>query len=248
MNDGNDDKDHEEKQKEKSCSNTISEDEDEGLNVEKSIGSDEDDDSDAPPKLVKMKEEEEEGKGVIDLKSMSDESRNNLSQNISSTRVFTTSEFEKMRKLVEREQKLRRDPRAAAKRRRALARKGTAFEQLSDGDDTDESLSDDDDEGEQTVSTHGVVNPEDIMAMAKKKRMNKAQRIQKIMAGREKFQSKTRAGGTTNTEKTRKKSFVMTKFSYNARSKIGQKETSKGSRKKKIMKGSHDAKKRRRKT
>merc|ERR1712127_659371 len=156
---------------------------------------------------------------------------------------FTTADFEKMRKLVEREQRSRRDPRFAAKRKRAIA-KGRDFEELSDDDDGMSSSDDDEDEG---VSTHGAVNPVDIMAMAKRKRMNKAERLEKIIAGREKFQAKARAGGATNTEKNRKKSFVMTKFSYRTRKKMGQKETSKKSGKKTIFKGSHAAKKRRRK-
>jgi len=159
---------------------------------------DEGDDNEAP-KLVEMKESKDgslnpvsdegnEGKSnaTIDLKSMSKEERRKLRQDMSSTRVFTTSDFEKMRKLVEREQKIRRDPRAAAKRKHAIA-KGKEFEELSDDDI---SLDSDDEQG---VSTHGVVNPIDIMANAKKKRMNKAERLEKIIEGRSKFEQKVRA-------------------------------------------------------
>ena len=156
----------------------------------------EDEEEDEAPDLVKVTEnkdgsvsvskadgeEDKEGSSTIDLKSMSAEERKKLVQDVSSTRVFTTADFEKMRKLVEREKRLRRDPRAAAKRKRALAQ-GKDFEELSD----DDSDVDDEEEG---VSTHGVVNPMEIMANAKKKRMNKAERLEKIIAGREKFHSK----------------------------------------------------------
>ena len=47
------------------------------------------------------------------------------------------------------------------------------------------------------------------MAEAKRKRQPEAEKIEKIMAGREKFQHKSRAGGSTNKEKKRKKNFLI---------------------------------------
>merc|ERR1712070_526937 len=79
---------------------------------------------------------------VLDLSKMTQEERNKLKQEISSTRVFTAADFIKMRKLVEREERARRDPREAARRKRAIAR-GQEFDELSD-DDFDDSDDEDD--------------------------------------------------------------------------------------------------------
>jgi protein SDA1 len=152
-------------------------------------GEDEESDDEVAPELVPMKEGVDgkmvpDQKKSIDLSKMSTEERSKLKQDVSSGRVFTASDFATMKRLVEREEKLKRDPRAAARRKRAIA-KGKGFEILSDDDGSDV---DSDDEDGPTIT--GVVNPEDIMAMAKRKRMNKAERLQKIIAGREKFESK----------------------------------------------------------
>jgi len=87
-------------------------------------------------------------------------------------------------------------------------------------------------------------------ADAKRKRMSKAEKSEKIIEGRVKFETKERAGGSTNTEKKRKKNFAMSKFSFDARKKIGEKTTAKMGRKQERSKldgGGRDAKKRRRK-
>ena len=77
---------------------------------------------------------------------------------------------------------------------------GKDFDELSDDDSDVESDSD-------AVKTAGAVVPDDIMAEAKRKRQSKAEKLEKIMAGREKFQHKAPAGGSTNAneEKKRKK-------------------------------------------
>ena len=104
-------------------------------------------------------------------------------------------------------------PREAARRKRAIAR-GQGFDELSE-DDFD---ADSDDE-EDAIRIKGAVNPDTIMAEAKRKRKSKAERLQKVLAGREKFEANDRAGGSTNTEKERKKNFLMSKSSKRARSK-----------------------------
>jgi protein SDA1 len=151
-----------------------------------------------------------------------------------------------MQKLVEREKRLQRDPREAARRKRAVAR-GENVTALSDDDDSS------DDGGvdvERRVQISGAVTPEDIAALAARKRQSKAEKLQKIIAGRTAFESKSRAGGSTNVEKKRKKNFQMSKFSAEARTKGRDKgsvtkrnEGSQGKRKQ--LK--HDKKKRRRK-
>eukprot|EP00985_Skeletonema_marinoi_P012971 scaffold6371_cov93-Skeletonema_marinoi.AAC.1 len=88
------------------------------------------------------------------------------------------------------------------------------------------------------------------MADAKRKRMSKAEKLEKIIEGRVKFETNERAGGSTNTEKKRKKNFAMSKYSFDARKKIGEKTTAKMGRKQERSKldgGGRDAKKRRRK-
>jgi protein SDA1 len=193
--------------------------------------------------------DEEEEEEVLDLSKMTSEERDLLKQKMSSTRIFTTSDFIKMRKLVERENRAKRDPREAARRKRALARSGTDFEALSDDDD-DDNNSDGSDEDEQMHVT-GVVNPTDLMAMSKRKRQSKAEKLQKILAGRTKFEAKAREGGSTNVEKKRRKNFVLTKFSQETRAKNAGKGTlsalGKRGRVGKKKQLAHDAKKRRRK-
>ena len=133
------------------------------------------------PELVLVDE-----KTSIDLNKMSEKEKKELKMKTSSTRIFTASDFEKMRKLVARKKELQRDPRAAARLKRSIAKSGTDFEELS-GDESDD-LSEDDG----GVRISGAVCPEDIMAMAKKKRLNKAERLEKVIEGRERFVSKVR--------------------------------------------------------
>jgi len=204
----------------------------------------EDSDNEAPQLMLlnddgkEQKEEESDSDGVIDVSKMSDKERNLLQQEVSSTRVFSTADFDRMRKLVEREKRAKRDPREAARRKRAIAA-GKEFEELSD-DDSDY----DSDEG---IRISGAVNPGDIMADVKKKRISKAEKLEKIVAGREKFESKSRDGGSTNIEKKRKKNFQMTKYAFASRQKRSEKDSVRQLRKGKSLKHDRDSKKRRRK-
>merc|ERR1712238_64632 len=143
------------------------------------------------------------------------------------------------KKLVDRQQRAKRDPRLAARLKHAKA-KGEEFADMSDSDDSDD---------DENIHIKGAVNTMDLMAEAKKKRMSKAEKLEKIIEGREKWESKQRAGGSTNTEKTRKKSFAMTQHSFSTRKKMGEKTTAKQGRKtkNKLKDGGRAAKKRRRK-
>jgi protein SDA1 len=202
----------------------------------------EDSDDDSAPNLVLLDGEQtaKQEDSALDLAKMSAEERELLKQQVSSTRVFSAADFEKMRKLVEREQRAKRDPREAARRKRAIAR-GQEFEELS-GDDSSDSESDEEDR----LRVSGVVNPEDIMGVASRKRQSKAERLQKVIAGRQQFESKQREGGSTNVEKKRKKNFLMSKFSRDLQCKAREKGglNKKRGRKKQL---GHEAKKRRRK-
>jgi protein SDA1 len=184
--------------------------------------------------------DEGEGPKVIDLSKMTMEQRDKLKQEISSTRVFTSSDFEKMRKLVEREKQAKRDPREAARIKRAIAR-GDEFQELS------EDSGDDSSDEEKEVRVTGAVSPRDLLALAKRKRQSKAEKLSKIIAGRSEFESKQRPGGTTNTEKKRKKNFLMSQHSYDARHKGNGKGTLSKKRDYDKITDGHDAKKRRRK-
>mmetsp|Transcript_18169 Transcript_18169/g.44960 ORF Transcript_18169/g.44960 Transcript_18169/m.44960 type:complete len:818 (+) Transcript_18169:59-2512(+) len=198
------------------------------------------DDEEAPELVVHEKSDEATDDPVIDLAKMTPEEREKLKQDVSSTRIFSTADFIKMRKLVEREKRLKSDPREAARRKRAIAR-GQDFEDLSD-----DSSVDDEDE----IHIKGAVNQFEIMAEAKRKRQNKAERLEKILAGRTSFESNERAGGSTNTEKARRKNFLMSKSSRGARAKgrgKGGLNIKRGNPTMKMQKGGHEAKKRRRK-
>jgi protein SDA1 len=219
-----------------------SEDEvEEGSDAEEEVMEMESDDDEEAPDLV-VNEGAEGEEEVIDLSKMTQEERDKLKQHVSSTRVFTAADFEKMRRLVEREERAKRDPREAARRKRAIAQ-GREFEELSD----EESDVDSDDE---EIRISGAVNPGEIMAEAKRKRTHKAEKLKKIIAGRDKFESKERAGGSTNVEKLRKKNFLMSKSSRENRSKGrgkgGLSQPQRGNTTAKKQEG-REAKKRRRK-
>jgi protein SDA1 len=218
------------------------------------VESDDDEDEEAPDLVVvdpkesvtnvasAARQEDDDDEEVLDLSKMTHEEREQLKQHVSSTRVFSTADFIKMRKLVEREDRARRDPREAARRKRAVAQ-GREFEELS-GDDSDGAEEDEDE-----IHIKGAVNPDQIMAMARRKRQSKAEKLQKILAGREAFESKARAGGSTNAEKLRRKNFLMVKSSRAARAKSMEKgglSAKRGHGGKKAPLG-HEAKKRRRK-
>lgn len=175
--------------------------------------------------------------GVMDVSKMSVEERDKLKQDVSATRIFSAADFAKMRQLVDREQRAKRDPREAARRKRAIAR-GEDYDDLSDSDDSDD----------EEIRVSGAVNPMDIAAEAKRKRQSKAERLESILAGREKFETQSRDGSSTNTEKMRNKNFMMSKHSFGARNKGNGKTALKMSRKdSRKFQGTHDAKKRRRK-
>jgi protein SDA1 len=202
------------------------------------------DEDEEAPDLVRVDKADatKEGEGeeeVLDLSKLTPEERDKLKQDVSSTRIFSTADFLKMRKLVERENRAKRDPREAARRKRAIAR-GQEFEELS-GEDSDGDSEEDDE-----IHIKGAVNPGDIMGAASKKRKSKFEKLTKVLAGREKFENKQRAGGSTNTEKKRKKNFLMSKSSKGARTK-GRGKGGLSEQRGKPQFG-HEAKKRRRKT
>ena len=189
------------------------------------------------PTLVNLDKQEADEK-ALELSKMSVEEREKLKSEMSASRIFTARDFDRMRKLVAKEQRMKMDPRENARRKRAIAR-GLDPDDLSDDSDSDE---------EAPVKIAGAVNPEDIMAHARKKRQNKAERLEKALAGRSQFEFRDRDGGSTNIEKKRKKNFLMTKFSRDARSKgkgKGGLNKKQYENKKKTMK--HEARKRRRK-
>jgi len=185
---------------------------------------------------------QDDDNAVIDLSKMTPEERAKLRMEVSATRNFTAADFAKMKKLVERERRAKRDPREAARRKRALA-KGDGFEELSD----DDGSGSDDDEKDH-IEVNGRVNPIDIMATATKKRASKAERLGKVLEGREKFESQSRTGGSTNIEKKRKKNFVMSKFSHEARTKGKGKGRRQEAKNGKNINSDHENKKRRRKS
>lgn len=137
----------------------------------------EDEDGEGKPKA----DGEDGSKQQLDLSKLPEKERAKLQQEMSSTRIFTAAEFAKMQRLVDREKQARRDPRLAAKLKRAKA-KGEEFADISDDDSVD---SDDED-----IHIKGAVNATDIMAEAKRKRMSKAEKLEKIIEGRQKWESK----------------------------------------------------------
>lgn len=209
-------------------------------------------DEEAPELIVLEKSEDSEkaeteeeaavDPDVIDLSKMTTEERNNIIQEVSSTRVFTATDFVKMRKLLAREERLRRDPREAARRKRILAKRGIDFEELS-GDESD---SDVDSDEEDQINVKGAVYMGEILAMATRKRQSKAEKLTKVLAGREKFETKGRAGGSTNTEKERRKNFLMSKSSRSTRAKGRGKGGLSSQGKRGNGQYGHEAKKRRR--
>jgi protein SDA1 len=133
---------------------------------------DEEEADEEAPDLVVL-DGESKPPATIDLSKMSTEERNKLKQEVSATRVFTSSDFAKMRKLVERERAAKRDPRETARVKRQIAR-GEEFQELSDDSDDDSS----DDETELLV-----LEPNDLYAR-RNERVSKAEKKLEIIAGR----------------------------------------------------------------
>lgn len=216
--------------------------------------SEEEDDDVVAPNLVEVKEvngkmvpantkgeHDSSDESIVDLSKMTAEERQKLAMEVSATRIFSAEDFTKMRKLVEREERIKHDPRAAARLKRLRAQ-GKDFEELSDDSD----INSDEEDG---VHVKGAVNIMDIAAEAKRKRATKIERLEKIIAGREEFEHKKREGGSTNNEKKRRKNFLMSKFSMSNREKQSSKETARRGtlkKSKKRVNEKHANKKRRR--
>merc|ERR1711862_482041 len=105
--------------------------------------------------------------------------------------------------------------------------------------------------GNNEIHIKGAVDPNILKSSLTRKKQSKAERLAKIISGREEFMLKSRnASGSTNIEKNRKKLFLMTKFSKQARKNRfmrGTTTNSGGGNKRKKIIGGHDARKRRRK-
>mmetsp|Transcript_33175 Transcript_33175/g.76537 ORF Transcript_33175/g.76537 Transcript_33175/m.76537 type:complete len:265 (+) Transcript_33175:1254-2048(+) len=183
-----------------------------------------------------------EGEPTPSLTKLTTEERDSIRRDVSSTRIFSTEDFTRMAKLVQREEAAKRDPRLMAKRRRA----GDKFEPLSDDDDS----SSDEDEG---VRIRGQTEAGDLLGSGARRRKSRAEKLERIQAGREKYEHGDRRGGSTNEEKKRKKNFLMSKNSRATRDKMGDKATRRqnttGGRGKENFKGANagNARKRRRK-
>jgi len=150
-------------------------------------------------------------------------------QEVSSTRIFSSEDFEKMRKLAAREKAIARDPRLMARKKRQEAKaKGEQGEDDSEEDSDESDFDDYSDysEGEDDIGSKHIIGARDIMALSKKKKLSKIERLESIKQGRDEFESRRRAGGTTNTEKLRKKNFVMQSKSWGkVRSTANEKQT-----------------------
>jgi len=221
-----------------------------------------DDDEEEAPSLINLDEVNLDKVNLdeIDLTTLTSTQRNELSQKVSSTRIFSTKDFIKMRKLVNRQEKLKRDPRAAAriKRLKAQGREDELLlsgDEIDDDDDEIDSNSDDDDDNnikddsdsDDEIHIQGALNPDVLRSTLHRKKANKAERLAKIISGREKFSATARSGGSTNLEKTRKKLFTMTKHSDSSNRKRYTKYTAGLSKKKRDAGRVSDPRKRRRK-
>lgn len=203
------------------------------------------------PSLINLDEVDLENINLneIDITKLNAEQRNELSQKVSSTRIFSTSEFIKMRKLLARQEKLKRDPRAAARLKRLKAQ-GREDELLLSGSDDDNSdddnvISDSDSDSDDEIHIKGAVNPDILRSTLHRKKMNKVERLAKVIAGREEFIRNGRQGGSTNIEKNRKKLFTMTKHSDLAKRKRMRGNMSMSKKKRDVR--TSDPRKRRRK-
>ena len=83
----------------------------------------------------------------------------------------------------------------------------------SDDDDDDDNNIKDDSDSDDEIHIQGALDPDVLRSTLHRKKANKAERLAKIISGREKFSANARSGGSTNLEKTRKKLFTMTKHS-----------------------------------
>ena len=166
-------------------------------------------------------EEEEEG----DDDDEEEEEEKDQTQRIDARRILTPLDFERIQMLKKEADVAAKDPKRRSKKRKQQEM------QIS-----------------KTVAAENIVDPKDLEGYAKKQRQTQEERMLSVLKGRTEFQHRKSGGGTTNTEKDRKKNFLMLRKSRAVQSKVRlsarQVQHQKNKAVKKILK--HDKKKRRR--
>jgi hypothetical protein len=156
---------------------------------------------------------------IDEVKIVNEAAVNKIRADATGSRILSAADFAKIRKLQAKAKEEARNPRALAKRKRDDAQGKEDDESEEEDDDDDDSSSEDrddfdDDDVMDDLGKKSIITNADLQSEAKRKRLSKSERLESILTGRSTREEKKREGGSTNTEKTRKKNFLMQKHSF----------------------------------
>uniref|UniRef100_A0A7S3LJ65 Protein SDA1 n=1 Tax=Aplanochytrium stocchinoi TaxID=215587 RepID=A0A7S3LJ65_9STRA len=191
------------------------------------------------------KEKDDIEVGSLEKENEGDEEEQGDLERVDKVRILTDEDFRRIRKIKERQEREKLNPRARRKRKpttseiteNALVKKLKQAneinnEPLEDEEEEEEEeeedsvgvisdLEDDSSGEDKGRSNDGAVNPHDLEGHVKQQRRELADRLRSVYAGREgshKLANK-RLGGTNNLEKTKAKNYLMVRHSKRVREK-----------------------------
>lgn len=172
---------------------------------------------------------------------------NHERKRLDATRILTSKDFERLAMLKREAKDALENPKSRSlKHHTQKLMADQAKVDATMGSDDDDLSEDNNEEGEHAHP--GRVLAHDLEGYTRKQRQTREDRLRSVLSGRETFSQRKSGGGTTNTEKSRQKHFLMVKKSRDVQMKVlrstRQVQHAKTKAVKKIMK--RDAKKRRR--
>lgn len=138
-----------------------------------------------------------------------------MKERVEAQRVLSSEDFAQIKRLKKRFEEARRDPRRVregGKEGAGMGKVEGGKEQvllmMAGGKKRGREAEEEEGEGDEG-GMEGRMKPEDLEGYKKRKRACKEERLMKIVAGKSAFEHAGHAGGLTNTEKKRKKNYMM---------------------------------------
>lgn len=190
------------------------EDEDVWEDVSDDDGEDEDDDNDGVDEMTEVHDECEDETTLVGddapvhvatKSSHAAETLSSIRGRLDARRVLTDADFALINKLRTAHLARTLDPKYRGKNSFQLTHNATALLKRK------HALDDDDDDDDNYNHSQYAVNPDTLAPGARSEKTSKIDRITHVLEGRKekRFEKEKHAGGLTNTEKLRKKNFMM---------------------------------------
>lgn len=190
------------------------EDEDVWEDVSDDDGEDEDDDNDGVDEMTEVHDECEDETTLVGddapvhvatKSSHASETLSSIRGRLDARRVLTDADFALINKLRTAHLARTLDPKYRGKNSFQLTHNATALLKRK------HALDDDDDDDDNYNHSEYAVNPDTLAPGARSEKTSKIDRITHVLEGRKekRFEKEKHAGGLTNTEKLRKKNFMM---------------------------------------